>query len=140
MADNVTANSGSGGPVFATDEGSGSIHFPIAVPYARASEGLNGSGNATGTSDTAIIAAQGSGVQICVTSLMIYNASATDTYVNIKDGSTTKLVIPAPQKGGAIITLPMPLVLTANTALNFASGTSVTTMYVSAVGFKWTPA
>jgi hypothetical protein len=140
MADNVTANSGSGGPVFATDEGSGSVHFPIAVPYARASEGLNGSGNATGTSDTAIIAAQGSGVQICVTSLMIYNASTTDTFVNIKDGSTTKLVVPAPAKGGAIITLPMPLVLTANTALNFASGTGVTTMYVSAVGFKWTPA
>jgi hypothetical protein len=79
-------------------------------------------------------------VQICVTSLMIYNASTTDTYVTIKDGSTAKLVIPAPQSGGAIVTLPMPLVLTANAALNFASGASVTTMYVSAVGFKWTPA
>lgn len=140
MADNVTANSGSGGPVFATEEGSGSVHFPVSIPYARFSEGVNGNASATGTSDTAIIAAQGSGVQICVTSLIVHNSSTTDTYVNIKDGSTTKLVVPAPQKGGAVITLPMPLVLTANTALNFASGAGVTTMYVSAVGFKWTSA
>jgi len=140
MADNVTANAGSGGPVFATDEGSGSVHFPISVPYARASEGVNGTASATGTSDTSVIAAAGSGIQLCITSLMVYNASATDTYVNIKDGTTTKLVIPAPQKGGAVITLAMPLVLTANTALQFASGTGVTTMYVSAVGYKWTSA
>jgi hypothetical protein len=105
------------------------------------SEGITGANDAVNsTANVSLIAAQGSGVQICVTTLIVYNSSATDTYVAIKDGTTTKLVIPAPQKGGAIITLPMPLVLTANTALNFASGASVNAISVSAVGFKWTPA
>ncbi|MEN9839334.1 MAG: hypothetical protein RL177_813 [Bacteroidota bacterium] len=72
---------------------------------------------------------------INVTTLAIHNDSTTNTFVNIKDGSTTRLVIPAPAKGGAMVTLPFPLRITANTALNFASGSGVTTMYVSAVGF-----
>ncbi len=97
---------------------------------------LNGTGNATGTGDTAVIASQGGSLRIYVTALYVVNTSATSTFVNIKDGSTTKLVLPAPATSGAIVPLPTPLRLTAATALNFASGASVTTMYVSAVGYK----
>lgn len=108
----------------------------IVLPYCNPENGLNGTGNATGTSDTAVISAQGAGIKIFITTIIVNNTSTTDTFVNIKDGSTTKLVVPAPQKSGAILTLPTPLVLTANNALNFASSTGVTTMYVSAVGYK----
>jgi hypothetical protein len=99
---------------------------------------LNGTGSATNTNDTALIAAQGSGVFIYVTTIIIHNSSATDTYCTIKDGSTAKLVLPAPAKGGAVVSLPVPLRISDNAALNFASAASVTTMYASAIGYKAT--
>lgn len=108
----------------------------LTAPYAHPATSLNGTASATGTSDTSVIAAQGAGVRIYVTSIFIANLSATDTYVNIKDNTTTKLVIPAPKNSGAVISLPVPLRLTANAPLQFASGASVTTMHVSAVGYS----
>lgn len=107
------------------------VNFPYALPQSA----LNGNASATGTGDTAVIAAQGAGITINVTTITVYNSSTTNTFVSIKDGATTRLVIPAPAAGGAMVTLPFPLRLTANTALNFASAAGVTTMYVSAVGF-----
>lgn len=109
--------------------------YLVTYPYALPQSSLTGTASATGTSDTAVIAAQGAGITINVTTITVYNDSTTNTFVNIKDGATTRLVIPAPAKGGAMVTLPSPLRLTANTALNFASAAGVTTMYVSAVGF-----
>lgn len=109
--------------------------YVVTYPYALPQSSLTGTASSTAATDTAVIAAQGAGVTINVTTITIYNDSTTNTFVNIKDGSTTRLVIPAPAKGGAMVTLPSPLRLTANTALNFASGSAVTTMYVSAVGF-----
>ena len=98
---------------------------------------LSGRNTATGTSDTEVIAAQGVGVRIYVTSLIISNSSSTDTEVDIKSGTTIKLTVPAPNKGGAVIDLSeSPLKLAANEALNFASVAGVTTMKVSAVGYK----
>lgn len=109
--------------------------YVVTYPYALPQSALSGTASATGTGDTAVIAAQGAGITINVTTITVYNDSTTNTFVNIKDGSTTKLVIPAPAKGGAMVTLPSPLRITANTAFNFASNAGVTTMYVSAVGF-----
>lgn len=96
---------------------------------------LNGTASATDTSNTSLIAAQGAGTYIYVTDIIISNSSATDTEVAIKDGTTTKLTYPAPKTSGAIHTLKTPLRLTANTALQFASLASVTTMKVSALGY-----
>jgi hypothetical protein len=110
--------------------------YGVSHPFALPQSALTGTASATGTADTAVIAAQGAGVTINVTSIVVYNDSNSNTFVNIKDGATTRLVIPAPAKGGAAHTLPFPLRLTANTALNFASGSAVTTMFVSAVGFS----
>ena len=109
--------------------------YGVQHPYALPQSALTGTASSTGTGDTAVIVAQGAGVTINVTTIIIHNDSNTNTFVNIKDGATTRLVVPAPGKGGASITLPFPLRLTANTALNFASGSGVTTMYVSAVAF-----
>lgn len=109
--------------------------YVITYPYALPQSSLTGTASATGTADTSIIAAQGAGITVNVTTITVYNDSTTNTFVNIKDGTTTRLVIPAPAKGGAMVTLPSPLRITANTAFQFASGSAVTTMYVSAVGF-----
>jgi hypothetical protein len=97
---------------------------------------VSGTASSTGTGDTEVIAAQGAGVKIYVTHIIVHNASSTDTFVTLKNGSTALYVIPAPAKGGASITLPFPLATSANAALNFASNSGVTTMYVSASGFK----
>lgn len=109
--------------------------YPVVHPFALPQSALSGTASSTGTGDTAIIAAQGAGVTINVTSIAIYNDSTTNTYVTIKDGATGRIVLPAPAKGGAVHSLPFPLRLTANQALNFASAAGVTTMFVSAVGF-----
>ncbi len=123
----------------ASDDRTDSIYslqgYAVQHPYALPQSALTGTASSTGTGNTAVIAAQGAGVTINVTTLAIYNDSNVNTFVNIKDGTTTDLVIPAPAKGGAMVTLPFPLRISANTALNFASGSGVTTMYVSAVGF-----
>lgn len=108
----------------------------IFLPYAIPECFLSGTNSATGTSNTEVIAAQGGSTRIYLTTLIIHNSSSTNTLVNIKDGTTTKLVIPAPANGGAVVKLDPPLRGTANTALNFASGSGVTTMYVSATGYK----
>ena len=98
---------------------------------------LSGRNSATGTSDTEVIAAQGAGVRIYVTKLVISNSSSTDTEVDIKSGSTIRMTVPAPNKGGAVLDLgDTPLKLAVNEALNFASVAGVTTMKVSAVGYK----
>lgn len=107
----------------------------LVQPFALPQSALTGTASSTGTGDTAVIAAQGAGTRIHVTTLVVYNDSTTNTFVNIKDGATTRLVVPAPAKGGATIALPFPLRLSDNTALNFASAAGVTTMYVSAVGY-----
>ena len=104
--------------------------------YRGSSTFLNGTASATDTNNASVIAAQGSGVKIHVSFLVISNSSATNAEVLIKDGTTTKLTIPAPATGGAVCHLDPPLVLSDNAALNFASGTSVTTMKVSAIGYK----
>ena len=108
----------------------------ITLPYANPENFVSGTANAADTSDTAVLAAAGAGVRNYVTSIVVHNSSATDAYVTVKDGSTGKLVVPAPANSGATHTLPVPLRGTANTAVNFAASTAVTTMYVSMVGYK----
>lgn len=108
----------------------------IVLPYANPENMVSGTASATGTADTAVIAAGGAGVRNYITSIFINNSSATNTFVNLKDGTTIVAVIPAPANSGAVIALPVPLRGTANTAFNFASAAGVTTMNVSAVGYR----
>jgi len=98
---------------------------------------VDGRATATDTSNTQVIAAQGAGIKIHVTTLVISNSSSSNTEVHIKSGTTTKLTVPAPATGGAVMgQIEPPLVLNANEALNFAAAAGVTTMTVSAIGYK----
>jgi hypothetical protein len=75
----------------------------------------------------------------CVTTIIVHNSSATDTFVDLLDGTagTVLMTIPLPTKGGAVISLPVPLRQpTANTALAYQVGTASTTVYLTFVGFK----
>lgn len=106
--------------------------------YAAASI-VDGNATLTTTSDTAVIAAQGSGVRLYITSFSISNTSASPVRVDIKDGTTTKVSFyVAASGGGAAYTMPTPLRLTANTALNAALSGAVTDVRVSAQGYKST--
>lgn len=109
----------------------------LTRPYAVQENFLSGTGSKTDTSDLEVIAAQGAGVRINVTSITVGNSSAsTHALVEIKDGSTVKYRVVVTGGASQTITFPSPLVLTANTALNMACTSSVSTIYMSAVGFK----
>jgi len=108
-------------------------------PHAVKEDYLKGKTAAvTGTSDTSIIAAQGAGVRIYVTSVQIFNSHATvGTVVDLKDGSTSIWNGYAREDGGGCTaTFPVPMQLTANTALNGANTTTGANTYFNAQGYK----
>jgi hypothetical protein len=107
----------------------------VTSPYSVPEVTLDGTASATNTSDTAVIAAQGAGVRIYVTTLVLANSSSTNITVTIKSATTAKMVVPVPANGGVVVPLPKPLRLAANEALNFAASSGVTTAYCSAVGY-----
>lgn len=110
----------------------------VTLPYAVPERFVAGkTADITGTTDTAVIAAQGVGLRIYVTQITITNSHATvGTWVNIKDGtSALYTVFAAAAGGGATITLPVPLRLTANTALNAANETTGSNTRISASGY-----
>ncbi len=102
----------------------------------QADDFLRGRNTATDTSTTEIIAAQGSGYRVYLTDLIISNSSSTATEVAIKSGSTTIATVPAPATGGALHTFRTPMRLGDNEALNFAAVAGVSTITVTASGFK----
>jgi hypothetical protein len=110
----------------------------VVSPYSIPENTLSGVTSAiTNTSDTAVIAAQGAGVRIYVTQMVVLNTSGTATLVNIKDGTTTIYTVNAPATSGQIaLTFPVPLRLAANNALNVACGTTAANVIVSASGYK----
>lgn len=83
--------------------------------------------------------AGGAGVRNYVSTISIFNSSATDGYVDFRDGTAGAIIFtaPAPKGGGSIITLPVPLRQpTANTALAYDVSGALTTVYISIVGFQ----
>lgn len=71
--------------------------------------------------------------------ISIFNSSATDGYVDFRDGAAGAILftIPAPKGGGAIMTAPFPLFkTTANTALAYDVSGAITTVYISVTGRK----
>lgn len=92
----------------------------------------------TDTTRTAVIAAQGAGVKLYITHIAVTNSHATvGTYVKIEDG-TTEIYggYAAAVGGGFSYTLPVPLMITANTALNVTCGTTGANVYACASGYK----
>lgn len=84
-------------------------------------------------------AAGGAGVRNYVSTIAIFNSSATDGYVDFRDGAAGSIIFtaPAPKGGGCVITLPVPLRQpTANTALAYDVSAALTTVYISIVGWQ----
>jgi hypothetical protein len=100
-----------------------------------------GKANATGTSDTSLVAALGSGVKFCMTDWFATNDSATDSSFRFRDdvgGSPADLTerIMVPNKGANQKSLTTPICSSANKALGFQADTGVTTMRVTVRGYK----
>jgi hypothetical protein len=108
----------------------------ITRPHCNLEDIVTGNASNTDGSSTQCIAAQSAGIKTYLTSIVLTNTSSTNTFCEIKDGTTAKLTIPVPANGGAVFNPPVPLGGTAATAWNFDPGTAVTTMYCSMIGFK----
>lgn len=109
----------------------------IVRPHTIPENTLSGVNSATGTGDTAVIAAQAAGVRIYVTNISVANSSAaTNSIIEIKDGSTVIWRTTAPAGGGSNLHFDPPLRGTAATALNMAALTAATTIYFSVSGYK----
>jgi fibronectin-binding autotransporter adhesin len=95
--------------------------------------------NTNGTSTNfSTFGAGGAGVHNYVTTISIYNSSATDGYVDFRDGSAGSVIFTAaaPAAGGSVINLPVPLKGAANTALAYDVSGALDTVYISVVGFQ----
>lgn len=111
----------------------------ITRPHTNLENRVSGVINLTTTTSTAVIAAQGAGVRFCATSIVISNSSATNVTVNVLDGTAGAVLATFPASsnmGGAVLSLPVPLCTTANTAFAAQTSGAASTVSVTAVGFK----
>jgi hypothetical protein len=112
----------------------------IVLPYANPENFVAGLATATGTSATAVIAAQGSGLFLYITAISVVNTGATTSLVTIEwdtaSAQTAAWYMINPAGGGDNITFPNPLKApVANKNIGFVCGSSSTTQYVSISGY-----
>lgn len=119
-----------------TDVYAGVDGVQIVRPYSNLEDIVTGNASNTDGTSTQCIAASGAGVKTYLTSVVLTNTSASNIYVEIKDGTTAKLTVPVPANGGAVVNLSVPVPGTANTAWNFDPSAATTTVFCSMVGFK----
>lgn len=120
-----------------------SLHGIDGAQYVRPHCGLEDivSGvlaNTDGAS-TAVIAAQGAGVKVYVTTAIIANTSATAVTVDLRDGAagSVKATLPVPANtSGVICNLPVPLPFSANTAVCMDGSAAASTVTCTLIGFK----
>lgn len=116
--------------------GSG-VTLVSTIEPATVGDIVAGNATLTTTSNVSIIAAPGSTRRLYITSISGSNSSATDVRVDIKDGTTIKIsFFVAALGGGFSHPMPIPLRLTANTALQMALSAAVTDVRVSAQGYS----
>ena len=109
---------------------------PHTTPEEHISERIS---NTNGTStDLTNFAAAGAGIHNYVTDVTITNTSATDAYVDLRDGAAGSVIwtFPAPANSGATHSFSLPLKGAANTALAYDVSAAITTMYISINGFS----
>ena len=84
------------------------------------------------------LAAPGAGIRLWVKSVDICNSSASFCTVDLRDGAAGSVLwtLPVPATGGVVKTFNPPLKLTANTALAFDASAAISTLTISANGFK----
>lgn len=116
----------------------------IVFPYANKENLVEGAASATGTASTSLIGVPGSSLFIYVTDVACFNSGTTGSTVVFQNGSggTTLWEGYAAPGGGFTKTFSTPIGgvnnMSANTALFFQDGSSTTTMYCNANGFKGT--
>lgn len=115
----------------------------ITFPFANKENLVSGIATATGTTDTAVIAAQGSGLYIYITSISVVNTGATSVLVTIEtDTASAKTAIwylIAPAGGGQSFTFTTPIKgSVTNKNVGFVAGGSTTTLQVSIAGYAGT--
>lgn len=97
----------------------------------------SGAANVTTTTSTQLIALV-SAKRLYINTVSLSNTSATGTIVTFQDGSggAALWVMYVPATGGSNLACRMPFIrTTAGTALFFAAGTGVTTLYANAAGY-----
>lgn len=110
----------------------------VVRPHTTLEEIVSARTSNTDGASTSLIAAGGSGVHTYITTVAIWNSSATDGFVDLRDGTggAVLFTLPAPQTGGSVVTFPVPLKFGDNTAVAFDASGAITTIYISAVGFQ----
>ena len=114
----------------------------IVMPYANKENFVSGCGTSTGTSGVSVIAAQGAGIKIYITSISAANTGAATSLLTIQNDPagtpTTLWTTVNPAGGGSNFTFPTPLVATANKAVGFTAASANVTQYVCVAGYTGT--
>lgn len=97
---------------------------------------VNGNASNTDGTSTQVLAAGAAGIKHYITDVTLTNTSASNIYVELKDGTTVKWTFPVPANGGVTHHFRTPLAGTAATAWNFDPSAAATTVYCSVAGFK----
>ncbi|QOJ33894.1 MAG: hypothetical protein HRU82_02545 [Nitrospira sp.] len=113
----------------------------IVRPHALLADRVSNVVGITDGSSTSVVAAQGSGVRFCATTIVVSNSSATNVTVDIRDGTAGSVLMTIPaaaNMGGGVIPLAVPLCTSANTIFAADPSASASTVTITAVGFKTT--
>jgi hypothetical protein len=105
----------------------------ITLPYSNPENFVSGAASQASTTQTQIIASQGAGVKMYITSVQCFNTGTTVSTTTLNDTSGWVGVNPA--GGGFIAAFPTPLVVAAATALKFTPGSASSTQYCNAQGY-----
>lgn len=112
----------------------------LTRPYTTLADCQSERLTATATAEVASTAfSAAAGIRSALTNVMIYNTSTTvSTFVDVLNGSggTVLATMPAPAGGGSVITLPVPLISSPNTAFYVKANAAATTLYITLVGFR----
>jgi hypothetical protein len=102
---------------------------------------ISGCASATGTSGTVVIAAQGAGTFIAMTTISSDNSGASASTMTIQSdpagtpGTLWHTMNPA--GGGSNMEFPIGVIVPANKAVGFTAGTASTTQTVCISGYKF---
>lgn len=110
----------------------------ITRPHTNLESIVTGLAAITDGSSTSVISAQGAGVKVYVTTVIIANTSATPVTVDLRDGTggSVKATFPVPaDTSGVVCNLPVPLGFSANTAVAADPSAAASTVTVTVIGF-----
>jgi hypothetical protein len=109
----------------------------IVRPHCGLEDIVSAVATCTAGANTSAISAQGAGIKVYVTSVIIRNAGTSNGNLLLTDGTggTTKADIPFPASTGTVWNPPVPLPFSANTAI-FVDPSGSDNIIVTVIGFK----